>query len=219
MKLKLTIVCVFILALATTIEIIASKNLMSQSATARSTILLVSKSETTLKQSNANEEQLWQRAIAKNPKDQEAYHQLGNLLVARDRLDEAIEAYQTAITLISETNHKSGDFSVYKSLGDALVKQNKLEDAIAAFRKGVELGNADVSHNQADSAAYFRLGLALEKEHRFDEATDAYRHAIAFNPEDDYIYEFLGNAFVEKNDLSEFADVGYFEVKKLRMID
>lgn len=151
---------------------------MSQSATDRSTSWLVSKSETTLKQSNANEEQLWQRAIAKNPNDPEAYHQLGHVLVDRDRLDEAIEAYQTAINLISETNDKSGDFSVYKSLGDGLVKQNKLEDAIAAFRKGVELGNPDVPQKQADSAAYFRLGLALEKEHRFDEAIDAYRRLL-----------------------------------------
>jgi tetratricopeptide (TPR) repeat protein len=204
MKFHSTILVFSILFLATVLEMVSLQSAMTRGATS-----LLQQSDPTLNQSDANtkrtnDEQLWQSAIEKNPNDAEAYHQLGHVLVANDRLDEAIAAYNKAITLNSGVNH---DVGAYKSLGDALVKQNKLDEALAAFRKGIELENTDVQPSQTDSAAYFRLGLALEGEKRLEEAADAYGKAIELNPEDEYISEFLGEVLVATDRQSEALTV------------
>ncbi|MBD2577563.1 tetratricopeptide repeat protein [Oscillatoria sp. FACHB-1406] len=156
-----------------------------------------------LNNSDLNDERLWRSAIRNNPNDAEAYHQLGRILENENQWDEASEAYRKAIALSADLN----PVQVYKSLGDLLVKEDRLKEAVATFQRGVEEENAKAKPSEIESSAYFRLGLALEANHRNEEAIDAYKKAIALNPEEDAIYNFLVEILVEQNRQSEALEI------------
>jgi Flp pilus assembly protein TadD len=59
----------------------------------------------------------------------EAHNNLGNVLTAQGKLDEAIAEFRAAIRV------KPDDDEAHCSLGVALAKQGKLDEAIAEFRK------------------------------------------------------------------------------------
>lgn len=141
--------------------------------------------------------QVWEQALKLNPKDAEAHHQLGLVLVADNQVDQAISHYQQAIALNPPNVSR-----IYQSWGKALVKQSKTEDAILTFRQGITKGYPEAPKAMQEAEVHFRLGLALEAEGRLPEAIKAYRQAIAVKP-DKTIYEHLGNALVKNDQLNE----------------
>ena len=57
---------------------------------------------------------------------------MGNVLKKQDKLEEAIEAFQKALTI-------EPDFAeAYYNMGSALYEQDNLEGAIEAFQKALE---------------------------------------------------------------------------------
>src|SRR2546423_1016024 len=82
---------------------------------------------------------------------------LGEVLRAQNKLDDAIAAYRAAIDL-------QPDYAAaHNNLGNALLAQGNAGDAIAAFRRAAEL--------QPDFATtFFNLGVALVAQCRNDEA-------------------------------------------------
>ena len=115
-------------------------------------------------------EAAYRRAIEAKPDGAESHYNLGNLLKAQDRSQEAATAYQRAIAL------KPDYAEAWSNLGNLLQAHGRLQEAEAAYRRGIELkpGFAD---------PYSNLGNLLQAQQRPDEAEAAYRRAIALRPD------------------------------------
>ena len=112
---------------------------------------------------------LWTATVARNPSAGLAHNNLGAILLAEGRVDEAISHFQQAIAL--EPNAAD----VHSNLGGALLQRGQLEPAILQFREAIRL--------QPDSAlAHSNLGNALSRQGRLDEAIVELQQAVKFQP-------------------------------------
>lgn len=109
---------------------------------------------------------------------------LGDLLQASGRFEEAIAAYKQAI---AENPDVSWSFH---SLGDVFLKLEWWEDAVGAYQKAVEL-NPDFSWS------YHNLGDALLKLERWEEAAAAYRCEIVLKSDFAWSFCNLGDALTK----------------------
>ena len=95
---------------------------------------------------------------------------LGNKLMNRGDLDDAVTQYRTLLD-INPTDARSN-----YNLGLALVKQNKLEQAVSYFRKAIK---ADPQHAKAHN----NLGNILVRQNKSDQALQHFLKALHANPE------------------------------------
>jgi serine/threonine-protein kinase len=102
------------------------------------------------------------RAVALAPNNAQALHNLGVVLDAQGKRDEAIAAYRKALAV------RPGMVWAQNNLGLALLRQGRLDEAIVALRKAIAL-KADHAH------AYCNLGLALMKKGAFAESLRAFQ--------------------------------------------
>lgn len=118
----------------------------------------------------------FKKAIATNPKGGSVgYNNLAGLLLNLDRVDEAIEAYRSAVKY-SPTNP-----TFPNNLGRALMRANRFAEAEQAFMEaqklakeaGDDVGQAEAVSNLGDMAA--RLGL-------YERALQCQRDAMKFRP-------------------------------------
>jgi len=171
-----------------------------------------------------NRETLWRTTLARNPNCCLAYNNLGIVLAARGRFDEAIENYRQAIQI----NPNLAD--ALNNLGTALVAERRFDEAIENYRQAIQidpndakalnnLGNALATKGQFDEAignfrqaiqinpnlagALNNLGTALVARGRFDEAIESYRQAIQIDPNDAKALRYLGNALAAKGRFDE----------------
>ncbi len=124
-------------------------------------------------------EAIWRRVLQIDPKDADAYYNLGVALYYQKKLEQAIAAYNKAIQL----NPKLAE--VYNGLGIVLGKQGKLEQAIAAFKKAIQL-------NPNYANAYNNLGIVLRNQGKLEQAIAAFQKAIQLNPKLAKVYYNLG---------------------------
>jgi tetratricopeptide (TPR) repeat protein len=129
-------------------------------------------------------------AIAVRPATSAAYNNLGVVLAAQKKREEAIAAYHRAIDL------QPKNVRAHTNLGVALAVQGQPDEAIAAFRKAIA-----IAPNYAP--AYYKLGLALKAQRKPDEAIAAYRKAIEHDAKHARAYFNLGVALREQNQLPE----------------
>ena len=156
------------------------------------------------------------------PNDINLYNISGAANQRLGNLEEAVEAYNKAISL------KPDYADAYYNLGNALKEQGKLEDAIKAYKKAITLnpkyaeaynnmGNALHDQNKITEAveayskatslkpnyaeAYYNLGTALREKGKLNEAIETYNEAISINPEYAEAYFNLGNALKEQGKL------------------
>ncbi|MEW5857063.1 MAG: tetratricopeptide repeat protein [Cyanobacteriota bacterium] len=116
-----------------------------------------------------------QYLIQQNPKNVEAYMELGEALSSLCRDEEAIAAYRQVIQLT--TNSKVAA-DAYNNLGSSLYKQRNYEEALAAYQKAIQLtGSSDQVQR-----SYNGIGAVLEAQGKYEEAIAAYRKAIALLP-------------------------------------
>ncbi|MCK4340471.1 MAG: tetratricopeptide repeat protein [Phycisphaerae bacterium] len=148
-------------------------------------------------------ETLWRDAIQSNPDAWMARNNLGTILRAQGKLDEAIGHYRQAL-------RAKPDFTdAHNNLGVALALQGDLDAAIGHYRQALQfnpalhqtqcnLGNALMKQGQADEAvahyhqalrhksdfveAHYNLALALKKTGSFEEALDHFRAALRLKP-------------------------------------
>jgi tetratricopeptide (TPR) repeat protein len=80
-----------------------------------------------------SEEALWRDTVKKNPAAWAAHNNLGQALVAEQKLDEAIRHYHEALRLNPRLPH------VHYNLGLALMLQGRLEDARAHFERSLRM--------------------------------------------------------------------------------
>lgn len=151
----------------------------------------------------------------------EPSYRLAQALVKQEKWQEAIAAYQQALTITPnwvEVQRELGDLflklerwdetvdvyetaislrsdvaEVYHNLGDALLKLQRWEDAVAAYQKAIKL-------NPEFSWSYNNLGDGLRELQRWDEAAQAYQKAIELKPDFALSHHNLGDILVKKED-------------------
>lgn len=125
----------------------------------------------------------YHKAIKVNPDRVETYHefleikqkspeiglQLGNTLVKQNRLEEAINLYQTMLHTFPENPE------IHLNLGKAFAQKNDWERALAVYRRAIEFNpNHCWSHHE--------LAEVLAVQGKQDEAISSYYRAIETNP-------------------------------------
>ncbi|MFZ2137432.1 MAG: toll/interleukin-1 receptor domain-containing protein, partial [Xanthobacteraceae bacterium] len=125
-----------------------------------------------------------------------AYDEIGKVLVAQGKLDDALQAYRDyqpiaerlAATDPSNTKWQRDLSVLYEKVGDVLRAQGKLDEALKAYRDSraiaERLAAADRSNTlwQRDlSLSYERVGDTLVAQGKLDEALKAYRDSLAIH--------------------------------------
>lgn len=124
---------------------------------------------------------LIERSIALDP-TAGRYNNLGNVLVERGRLDEAIDAYRESVAL------DPADADVYNNLGSLQRAQGRQDEAEAAYLKALELEPQHLN-------ALTNLGNLRSDQGRHTEAVKLYWTAIDLNPRNHQSRQRLGYAY------------------------
>ena len=113
---------------------------------------------------------------------------LGIALTQLNRLDEAADAYQQAISL------RPNFFEAYGNLGTILQRQGKLESAIQSYQKGLSI-------NPQDARGHFNLGTALRDTGNLPAAIENYKKAITLFPNYTDAHNNLGETLRDFGDM------------------
>jgi protein O-mannosyl-transferase len=108
--------------------------------------------------------------VRDNPRDADAWANLGNALSALGRNDEALRAFQQSVTIAP------GNGLSQRNLALQYLQQNDFPNAVAHARESVRL-------TPGDPAAHSLLGLALIGEQNFDEGLAQFRASLALQPD------------------------------------
>ena len=135
----------------------------------------------------ANEETLWRATLARNPDAYVARNNLGDILVGRGDVDEAIEQYEKSLPI-------HPDEQLCHNLGTALLQKGRAGEALAVFQMGLKI--------QPDSAgAYTDLGAYFLTAGRTDMSIAYLQKAVKMAPHYAMASYNLGNAYYQKGDL------------------
>jgi protein O-mannosyl-transferase len=119
----------------------------------------------------------------------EPYYSLGNALLQKNELDEAIVVFRKALEAPFRYSPEA-----HSGLGNALLQKGEIEEAIFHFEKFVQL--------RPDHAeAYYNLGGALLREERVDEAITQYEKALKLGMVWADLENNLGNALLRKGEI------------------
>ena len=124
-------------------------------------------------------------AVALKPDCSAAHSNLGNALLDKGQVDEAIACYRKAIELDPKYAN------AHSNLGVALMDKGQVDDAIARFRKAIEL-------DPKYAIAQCHLGVALTEKGQLDEAIACYRAAIALKFDLANVHNNVGKILKEK---------------------
>ncbi|MFH1889029.1 MAG: tetratricopeptide repeat protein [Candidatus Omnitrophota bacterium] len=131
----------------------------------------------------------FQKAIELNPKDGDAYRELGRtyrdqgwLYLVQGKYPQAEESFQKAI----ELNPKDGD--AYLELGWFYRDQGKYPQAEESFQKAIEL-------NPEGGRACLQLGWLYLVQGKYPQAIESFQKAIELNPKDGDAYRELGRTY------------------------
>jgi tetratricopeptide (TPR) repeat protein len=172
----------------------------------------------------ADAETLWQATIDRNPTSWLAQNNLGDILLHKGQLDEAMAHFQKAIS-IQPDNAEAHD-----NLGNALFQKRQVDEAIRQFQTAlaiqpdfagayINLGNALLQKGQADEAilqyqkalvirpdnakAHYNLGTVLLQKGKVDEAMVEFQKALAIQPGYADAHNNLGNVLLQKEQIDE----------------
>ncbi len=115
---------------------------------------------------------------------------LGGVLQAQGKLDEAVAIYKKAIAI------KPGSADAHYNLGNALKEQGKLDEAVANYQQAISI-NPDFAQ------AHHNLAYALQEQGRMEEAVASYQKAISVNPDFAQAYTNIGLLYEKMNELTE----------------
>jgi len=131
-----------------------------------------------------------------------ALYEQGVKFTKAGKYEEAVKAYQQAISL------KSDLVEAQHELGFALFKLRKYEDAIAAFKQALTL-------KPKNAETYRTLGLSYKALGRWSDASEAFRKAIEIKPDHPATYYNLGLIYKEMND-ADSAITAYKAATRLK---
>jgi len=163
------------------------------------------------------------------PGDYEVHYNLGNALVALNRLGEAEASYRQALRI------RPGDADACFNLGNTLRSLRRLDEAVASYRRALQIrpdyaeahsnlgntlmesgrpGEAEASCRRAlqinpqHAAAHFNLGNILHEQGRLNEAEASYRSVLRIKPDSADTHVNLGNTLQEMGNMDE-AEASY----------
>ena len=125
--------------------------------------------------------ELIRRAIAINGQGASYYANLGNVLQAQGKLDEAEVQCGLALALKPDLTE------VHINLGNILQARGELDGSVACYERALAL-------NPNSAEAHNNLGNARQKQELMDAAVACYRVALALRPNYAECYNNLGNA-------------------------
>jgi Flp pilus assembly protein TadD len=147
----------------------------------------------------------FQQCLSLNPKYIKAGDNLGLSYAALGRNEEAIVAYQKAISWQSDSLIK--DSGPYIDLGILLLDQNKPEGAVGYFKQGVEIA-------PNESRGHAGLGKAYLKLEQLENAQSELEKAVQLAPENASLHYVLGQIY-RKRGLVEKAQAEFDRTAKL----
>jgi tetratricopeptide (TPR) repeat protein len=138
----------------------------------------------------ADVETLYRTTIDRNPDCLLAHYNLGNLLVERGQIDEAI-GHLEKVVAIEPSNSEA-----HNNLGAALARRGQLDEAMRHYQRALELkpGFADAHNN---------LGAALVRRGQLDEAMRHYQRALELRPDYAEAHNNWGAALARRGRLDE----------------
>lgn len=119
-----------------------------------------------------------------------AHYNIGTLLSWQEKLDEAIEEYQKALSLNPQFE------KAHISIAKAFVKQEKQEEAISHFNEALKINPDSVEANAM-------LGDLQLNKGEYDQAIMRYRAALQLKPQDVNVHSNLGLALYKDNNVKE----------------
>jgi predicted TPR repeat methyltransferase len=146
--------------------------------------------------------ELLQGAAAGNPGEPTCHSNLGSVLQALGRLEEAAEAHERAV----ELSARQLALHCY-NLGAALGALRQLDRAEAAYRRALE-------HFPGFVQALDNLGTVLQHQGKLDQAEAAYRRALELQPDNVLTCRNLGSALCVSGRLAE-AEAVYRQALEL----
>jgi tetratricopeptide (TPR) repeat protein len=133
----------------------------------------------------ADEITLYRDSAAKSPAKARSHNNLGAALSRQNRVKEAIEKFQTALTI----NPQFSD--AHYNLGYALVRTENLDEGILHFREAVRVEPKRVKYLN-------NLGAALILKGDYSEAVDHFKTALKTNPSDADVHNNIGLAYKKR---------------------
>ncbi len=112
-----------------------------------------------------DEETLWRDTLVRNPDSWIAHVNLGVILQAQKKLDEAIGHYQEVLLL------KPDNSKAYCNIANILLFRSQLDEAIEYYLKALQIEPEYIK-------AHSNLAVALQRQKKFDEAIDHFNKAI-----------------------------------------
>jgi Flp pilus assembly protein TadD len=133
---------------------------------------------------------LYRHALEVTENNYFAHSFLGDALLAKGQIDEAISQYQEAIRL-KRSEARSHDF-----LGIALGRKGQTDEAIRQFQEAIRL-------KPDDANAHYNLGAALGKKGQTDEAIHQFQEVIRLTPDFAYAHNNLGTVLLTRGQIEE----------------
>jgi tetratricopeptide (TPR) repeat protein len=131
-----------------------------------------------------DDERLWRDVVEKSPDSAVSHYNLACTLNSREKIDEAIDEFRTAIRLQPAA-------VAYKSLGAAYQAKGLINEAIEQYQLAVQLQPADVEAHSYLAAAYAESGA-------LDKAIEHFRIVVQLRPDSANAQYDLGTAYLEK---------------------
>lgn len=150
----------------------------------------------------ADAETQYRRVIQMDTNHIGAWHHLGMVCLAQNKLDGAADGFQCVLTLAPT------HVDAMTQLGIVLARQNKLDGAVAKFRQAIEL-------RPQFAKAHNNLGVALTQMGKRDEALACYKEAASLQPDYAEAHFNLGIAHAERREADE-AIACYHRAIKVR---
>jgi tetratricopeptide (TPR) repeat protein len=133
----------------------------------------------------ASEMLFWTDCAKKTSGNPRVFHSLGKLHLRKKNIDEALEAFETALAI--DPNFVLS----YLGLGAALRSKGRIDDAISVHKKAIKIAPAYAS-------AYHHLGEDYMTQLELDLAIETLHKAIKLNRNAHHAYNSLGLAYAKK---------------------
>jgi Flp pilus assembly protein TadD len=144
----------------------------------------------------------WRAALARQPSDARAHHNLGVALAQQGQHEAAVESLRQAI--VYHPRYAEAHFN----LGNVLLQQRKRDEALAAFRQAIE-----IKPDYFD--AYVNLGSTLTEKGQSRQAVIVLQQAIRLRPQSPEAHNNLGLAYADLGRWPE-AETAFQEALRLK---
>ena len=135
-------------------------------------------------------ESLWTHTLACTPDNYMGHYDLGNALLQKGNVDDAIAHFQRALQI------KADSAEVCYDLGNALLQKGNVDEAITQYQKALQI-------NPDFAGAHNNLGNVLLKMGNVDEALAHFQKALQINPNSVEAHINLGNVLLKMGNVDE----------------